>query len=95
MKLESGMKINGLPWTVYLFMGFEVLLLILTMILVLLIIKYIRSIPKKDRDPYIVWSFVMVALAVSDRLIVNFMNYGFAFAYSGYTEEISTAQQGV
>ena len=91
MKLESGVKFNALPWTVYLFMGFEVLLLILTLTLVVLIIKYIRSVDKKERDPYIVWSFIMVALAVSDRLIVNFMNYGFAFAYSGYTEEISTA----
>ena len=57
-------------WEIYLFIGFECLLFILTAWLVILVIIYIKTINKRHWDPYIIWSFVMLALAVSDRLVV-------------------------
>ena len=73
-------------WEIYFFMACEFVLLFLTGCLIVLVAIYIKRFGRKDADPYIVSSFIMLALAVADRCVVNFTNYGFSFTYLDYTK---------
>ena len=72
-------------------MGLEIVLLTLAIRLVYLVSVYITRFGKKESDPFIIASFVLLAIAVSERCVINIINYWYAFDYSKYVSLMGTA----
>jgi hypothetical protein len=76
-------------WELIAFVFLESFIFLLTLQLLYLVMVYICRFGRKEADPYIVASFIILGLAVSDRCITNFNNYRYAFDYLRITSSLS------